>query len=298
MTPARVREDFWDGQGCRAGRPVRCPAGLAAIEFVMALTVILFLLVALLWIGRVAANSVQATVAARHQAWTRRPQAQPRSFDFTDLEGGRVRGDATAPVSVSPLFDGMILPRAEQTIIGGSWDHRRERLSRSPNRRLYPVLLRNVLTAGATDLADLEGLLGPLADQIKDAIAEELAGNEILQEIEQIRQQLEDLIRQAEEKVDEIKQQVQEKIAAIVRRFEEARDAARLAVTAIDRELEAIDRRIKEHAAAEPQDGDHQTEAERLERQLEDRRRARREAADRLRRLESLLEEARQVTGL
>jgi hypothetical protein len=261
----------------------------------MALSVILFLLVALLWIGRVAAHSVQAAVAARHKTWTRRPQAQPRSFDFTDLEGGRVRGNATAAVKVSPLFDGMILPRAEQTIIGGSWDHRRERLSRSPNRRLYPVLLRNTLAADAADLTDLEGLLGSLADQINDAIAEELAGNEILQEIEQFRQELEDLIRQAEEKVNEVKQQVQEEIAAIVRRFEEARDRAQLALTAIDRELEAIERRIKEHAVVEPKDADHQAEADRLERQLEDRRRARREAAELLRSRESLLEKVRQA---
>jgi hypothetical protein len=298
MTPASVHAGSWDGRISRPCRPTRGPAGLAAIEFVMALTVILFLLVALLWIGRVAANSVQATVAARHAAWTRRPQARPRSFDFTDLEGGRVRGAATVPVSVSPLFDGMILPRSEQTILGGSWDHRRERLSRSPNRRLYPVLLRQALAAGAADGAALEGLLGSLANQIKDGIAEELAGNEILREIEQTRQELEDRVRQAQEKLDEVKQQVQEEVAAIVRRFEEARDRARLAVQAIDRELEALERRIKEHAAVEPKDGDHQADTGRLERQLEDRRRAGREAVEQLRRLESLLEKARSATGL
>jgi chromosome segregation ATPase len=201
-------------------------------------------------------------------------------------------------VSVSPLFDGMILPRAEQTILGGSWDHRRERLSRSPNRRLYPVLLRQALAAGAADGAALEGLLGSLANQIKDGIAEELAGNEILREIEQTRQELEDRVRQAEKKLDEVKQQVQEEVAAIVRRFEEARDRARLAVQAIDRELEALEQRIKEHAAVEPKDGDHQAETGRLERQLEDRRRAGREAVEQLRRLESLLEKARSATGL
>lgn len=262
----------------------------------MALTVILLLLVALVWIGRVAANSVQATVAARHQAWSRRPQAQPRSFDFTDLEGGRVRGEATAPVSVSPLFDGMILPRAEQTILAGSWDHRRERLSRSPNRRLYPVLLRAVLATNASELTDLEGQLGSLADQIKDAIVDELAGNEVAREIEQLRQQLADLQQQAEEKLAEVKQQVQEKIAAMIRRFEEARDRAQRALTAIDRELEALDQRINEHAAGEPQDAAHRTEAERLERQRDDRRQARGDANERLRTLETLLQKARQAT--
>ena len=296
MTPTGFREDFWDGQVCRARRPTRRRAGLAAIEFVMALTVILFLLVTLVWIGRVAANTVQATVAARHEAWTRRRQAQPRSFDFTDLEGGRVEGAATAPVHVSPLFDGMILPRSEQTIIGGSWDHRRERLSRSPNRRLYPVLLRAVLASAATDLADLEGLLGSLANQVTDSIAEEIAGNELLQEIEQMRETFEDLVQQAKEKVKAVKEQVQEKIAAIIRRFEEARDRARLAVTAIDRELEALDRRISEHAAAKPQDAAHRTEADRLGRQRDDLRRARSEADEKLRTLENLLEKARQAT--
>jgi hypothetical protein len=297
MTPTGFREDFWDGQVCRARRPTRRRAGLAAIEFVMALTVILFLLVALVWIGRVAANTVQATVAARHEAWTRRPQAQPRSFDFTDLEGGRVQGAATAPVHVSPLFDGMILPHSDQTIIGGSWDHRRERLSRSPNRRLYPVLLRAVLASGATDLADLEGLLGSLANQVTDSIAEEIAGNELLQEIEQLRETFEDLVQQAKEKINEVKEQMQEKIAAIIRRFEEARDRARLAVTAIDRELEALDRRIKELAAIEPQDAAHRTEAEQLERQQKDRQRERRDADERLRTLDALLEKARQAAG-
>jgi hypothetical protein len=296
MTPAGVCENVWEGQVCRARRPTRRRAGRAAIEFVMALTVILFLLVALVWIGRVAANTVQATVAARHEAWTRRRQAQPRSCDFTDLEGGRVEGAVTAPVHVSPLFDDMILPRSEQTIIGGSWDHRRERLSRSPNRRLYPVLLRAVLASAATDLADLEGLLGSLANQVTDSIAEEIAGNELLQEIEQLRETFEDLVQQAKEKVNEVKEQVQEKIAAIIRRFEEARDRARLAVTAIDRELEALDRRITEHAAVKPQDAAHRTEADRLGRQRDDLRRVRSEADEKHLSLENLLQEARQVT--
>jgi hypothetical protein len=296
MMPASARAEPRGYPGRRSSRLNCHRAGLAAIEFVMALTVILFLLVALMWIGRVAVNSVQASVAARHDAWTRRPQAQPRSFDFTDLEGGRVHGAATAPVSVSPLFDGWILPRAEQTIVGGSWDHRRERLSHSPNRRLYPVLLRNTLASGAAGLTDLEGAMASFAGRVtagigNDQMAEAVRHDEESRRgaEEQIRQQLKQQQAQANEAWNQ-------EIEKSIRDINAQKDSERQKVAKIDRDLADIDRAISEHAATEPKDDRHRERMRHLERQRENLRQQRREPAERIRKLEELEADARGQT--
>lgn len=293
MSPGSTRSRFLDDCGLRPRWPTRGRTGLAAIEFVMALTVILFLLVALLWIGRVAVNSVQATVAARHEAWNRRPQAQPRSFDFTDLEGGRVRGAATVPVSVSPLFDGMILPRAEQTIIGGSWDHRRERLSRSPNRQLYPVLLRNALASGAGGLADVGGLLAAFADNVTGGLENDREAEVFRQDQEkQQREQQQIRQRQAEAEA-QAKEKWNQELENTIRKIKAETDLEREKVTIFDRELMELDRAITEHAAATPQDQVHRAEMERLEELRGKRRLERRDVAERIRKLEALEAEGR-----
>lgn len=293
MTPTSARAGSRDGRSARARRPTCVRAGLAAIEFVMALTVILFLLVALVWIGRVAANTVKATVAARHQAWTRRPQAQPRSFDFTDLEGGRVQGEATAPVRVSPLFDGLILPRAEQTISGGSWDHRRERLARSPNRQLYPVLLQSTLATGAAGLAEVEGLLASFADQVTDGLENDREA-EAFRRDEELRRREQERIRQRQEAEQaRANERWNQEFDKTIREIGAQRDIERQKVDRIDREIAELGRAISEHAATEPKDAGHRERLKQLEKQREDLRQQRREPAERIRRLEELESEAR-----
>jgi hypothetical protein len=272
--------------------------GLAAIEFVMALTVILLLLVALLWIGQVAANTVGAAVEARHDAWTRRPRARPRSFDFTDLEGGRVQGTATVPVRVSPLFDGLILPRAEQIITAGSWDHRVERFERSPNRRLYPVLLRTALASEAADMADVDGLLASFADRITAAADQDREAESFRRDEERQRRELDRIRRERAAELDRANQRQRAEIEGMIRAADGLRSEQRRRASALDREIGELDRAIVGHAALEPQDDAHRKEAERLEKHRQDRRRERRETEEKIRQLDEFAAEARRAAGL
>lgn len=273
------------------------PTGLAAIEFLMALTVVLLLLVALLWIGRVAVNTVTATVQARHDAWRQRPGARPRSFDFTDLTGGIVRSTATAPVTVSPLFDGLIVPRAEFAVDGGSWDHRAERLEPSPNRRLYPVLLQTAVTAKVADLGDITNALDAVAQAISVARAANDQIEQFREQSERQRQEMEALRRSREEEHAAAKQQHDEEFAAVIRQIEQSRDLERRSAAALDGEIAELDRQIAAHAAREPKDAAHRAEAERLAQRLADRRRARQDVERRLRELDDLEAETRREAG-
>lgn len=276
----------------RSAAPVtpagRRRAGLAAVEFVMALTVVLFMLVALLWVGRVAEHRAAATIQARHQAWRSRVDARPRSFDFTDIDGGLVTGSAELPVRVSPLLDGLILPRAEVAVIGGSWDHRAERLERSPNRRLYPVLLRTAAAGELADLADVDGLLRALVDALRGDPESDREADSFLEDADGARQQIDAAKQQRERDMQAAKEVRRREFETLLGEIAAARKTEQAAATRIDGEIADLQRQAKEHAGREPKDEAHRREAERLRKEIDDRRIERGKIDGRLRDLDLL----------
>jgi hypothetical protein len=263
-------------------------AGLAAVEFVMALTVVLFMLVALLWVGRVAEHRAAATVQARHQAWRNRVDARPRSFDFTDIDGGRVTGAAELPVRVSPLLDGLILPRAEVAVIGGSWDHRAERLERSPNRRLYPVLLRTAVAGELADITDVDGLLRALVDGLRGDPESDREADSFLEDADGARQQIDAAKQQRERELQAAKDARRREFETLLGQIDTARKTEQAAATRIDGEIADLQRQATEHAGREPKDEAHRREGERLRKAIEDRRIERGKIDGRLRDLDAL----------
>lgn len=261
-------------------------AGLAAVEFVMALTVVLFMLVALLWVGRVAEHRAAATVQARHQAWRNRADARPRSFDFTDIDGGRVTGVAELPVEVSPLLDGLILPRAEVAVIGGSWDHRAERLERSPNRRLYPVLLRTAVQGELADITDVDGLLRTLVDSLKGSPESDREADSFIEDADGAGKQIDAAKQQRERDKQAAQEARRREFETLLQQIATARQNEQAAATRIDGEIRDLQRDATEHAGREPKDDAHRREAERLRKEIEDRRTEREKIDGRLRELD------------
>lgn len=269
----------------------RC--GLATIEFVMALTVLLLLVVALLWSGAVLRNAAVATVAARHDAWRQRRDARPRTFDYADVDGGRVTGAAERPVRISPLLDGRVLPRAETAVHGGSWDHRAEKLERSPNRRLYPVLLRQAVAG----LADIDGLLGGLTSGLAENVQTDGQLADIQDAAEAADKKIGDLKKKAEEAETAAKQAARQEWERMLEPLARERTMVQERFRTIETRIADLQEEARMHAVREPKDAAHREEAERIRKALEETRTERQPLKIRLQELDVLERRVRQRMG-
>jgi|694.fasta_scaffold24054_5 hypothetical protein len=267
--------------------------GLATIEFVMALTVLLLLVVALLWSGAVLRNAAVATVVARHDAWRQRRDARPRTFDYADVDGGRVTGAAERPVRISPLLDGRVLPRAETAVHGGSWDHRAEKLERSPNRRLYPVLLRQTVAG----LADIDGLLGGLTSGLAENVQADGLLADIQNAADAANQKIGDLKKKVEEAETSAKQAARQEWQRILEAVTSERTTVQGKAATLDQRFADLQEEARMHAVREPKDAAHQEEAERIRKALEETRTERQPLKIRLQELDALEQRVRRQMG-
>ena len=153
--------------------------GLAAVEFVMVLPLVLFLLLGLLWAGGVAWRSGDVAVKARQEAWRRKAAAVHGPFDFADQSGGHVTATKESPVVVAAAVDGPFVPRSTHHDRGGGWHHPAVDMDRTPNWKLQALALRgtaaNVVNEIAAVLSSASALPGLLPGAIKDAIASQIA---------------------------------------------------------------------------------------------------------------------------
>lgn len=267
--------------------------GLATIEFVMALTVLLLLVVALLWSGAVLRNAAVATVVARHDAWRQRRDARPRTFDYADVDGGRVTGAAERPVRISPLLDGRVLPRDETAVHGGSWDHRAEKLERSPNRRLYPVLLRQA----AAGLADIDGLLGGLTSGLAENVQADGLLADIQNAADAANQKIGDLKKKVEEAETSAKQAARQEWQRILEAVTSERTTVQGKAATLDQRFADLQEEARMHAVREPKDAAHREEAERIRKALEETRTERQPLKIRLQELDALEQRVRRQMG-
>lgn len=272
-------------------------AGLAAIEFVMSLFVLLLLVVALLWSGAVVRNAADAMVMARHDAWRQRREARPRSFDYADVDGGRVTGAAQRPVRISSMLDGRVLPRAETAVHGGSWDHRAERLERSPNRRLYPVLLRTTAAGAAAGLADVDGLLGSLTSGLGADVQADGRLKDIKAAADAANQKIGDLKKKVEEAETSAKQAARQEWERMLEPIVMERTRVQGKAATLDRRIADLQEEARMHAVREPKDAAHREEAERIRKALEESRTERPLVKSRLQELEALEQRVRRHMG-
>lgn len=163
---------------------MRCRKAVATLELVMALPVILVLIVAMVWLGYAVIGQAEVTAEARHGAWSQRFEPWTRS-KFAFSQDQEVSAQASTKIKVSPIFDGMGDPEADQSIDQGNWDHRSVPFQALPNWKLYAEtaiaanreglmsdyrdarsIFEQLRSIGATALADalqraIEGLLNP-----------------------------------------------------------------------------------------------------------------------------------------
>lgn len=149
--------------------------GIATLEFVMALPVLLLLMVGITWLGFSVIGQTEVLVEARNKAWKRRfEDASKKPLYFPLLKGlynekaDYVTERSSKRLRVSPVFDSLPGPEASHTILAGSWDHAAMKLDAPPDVKLMGVaagigLFGNALNVGAS-LDDPLGLINKLAN--------------------------------------------------------------------------------------------------------------------------------------
>lgn len=153
--------------------------GVAAVEFVMVLPLLLLLFVGLVWTGRVSIARATTAVVARHDAWNARQGVRHGPFDFADTTSGIATASAERTVAfAAPAVSAT--PRATVSVHGDPWGFRTLDMNRPPHWPLMTTALRKAgenradqvtATVGRirdvmTELGSIEGLLPGLTDVI------------------------------------------------------------------------------------------------------------------------------------
>jgi len=161
--------------------------GIAAVEFVMVVPLLLVLFVGLVWTGRLSIARATTAVEARHDAWNARQRVKHPHFDFGDTTSGIATASAEQTVAVAwPAASAV--PRAEVSVHGDPWGFRTLKLNRPPNWPLMITALRKAgenradqidtittgiegmftdLTAIKPELPDLEGVFGTFQSELE-----------------------------------------------------------------------------------------------------------------------------------
>jgi chromosome segregation ATPase len=204
-----------------------------------------------------------------------------------------VTGAAERPVRISPLLDGRVLPRAETAVHGGSWDHRAEKLERSPNRRLYPVLLRQTVAG----LADIDGLLGGLTSGLAENVQADGLLADIQNAADAANQKIGDLKKKVEEAETSAKQAARQEWQRILEAVTSERTTVQGKAATLDQRFADLQEEARMHAVREPKDAAHQEEAERIRKALEETRTERQPLKIRLQELDALEQRVRRQMG-
>jgi len=124
--------------------------GIAPLEMVMALPIIILLWAFIFWLGLFFLNWTDVTVGARREAWLKRDQPSSRAdaFDFKKID--TVKENQRRPVKFGP-FGNNPVPEHTHEVLVGAWDYRAIPLDRQMHWELYPRLGGKML-AGKWDL--------------------------------------------------------------------------------------------------------------------------------------------------
>jgi hypothetical protein len=167
---------------------VRRYRGMAPLEFVMALPILLLLMVGIVWLGFFVIGQTEVIIEARNKAWKKRfvnEKQVPLMFPTAlgDIENPEYPGDAdyvtetaTTKVDVSPIFAMVPGPKSSHTILAGSWDHSAMPFKAPPDWSLVKYALVNSLTGKLQSAASIiQNLDTVLEDIVKQAAADAAA---------------------------------------------------------------------------------------------------------------------------
>jgi hypothetical protein len=154
--------------------------GIATLEFVMAMPVLLLLMVGLTWLGYSVIGQSEVIVEARNKAWQKKftnaadnPLIFPSAKGVYSRDKDYVTGTASKQVNVSNVFKGIPGPSSTHTILAGSWDHTAMPLSDPPNKKLIiSTAISGRLGKLQISLGNFENLLGNVQNMAGSTIGD------------------------------------------------------------------------------------------------------------------------------
>ena len=198
------RPNCWTCGPPASGFPKR--RGLAELELIMVLPIILGFVCIMLWIGLVMRDQCQAIVVARHSAWLERAGGEQQALRFADENV--ISRTAERSVEYFWFAKGLRPTEATQSVIGGSWDHRQLNLNRSPNLKVLRKLMSN---SGSDAMSAFDNLLNQLPD-----LSNQLSGlvtgfqNEMSSAQSQLYDAMDTARKKVQESIDQMQKQVED----------------------------------------------------------------------------------------
>ena len=127
--------------------------GVATLELVLSLPVLLVLIVGVVWLGNSVVAQTEVTIQARHNAWSKRSESVGTALLF--LKDDVVSDGATQAVEVSPLFDNAGTPESAHDVMAAAWDFEKLPLDNAPNWNQYLIAAGNAKAGSLqTDYVD------------------------------------------------------------------------------------------------------------------------------------------------
>lgn len=209
--------------------------GIATLELVLALPLILGLVVGLVWLGYCVIGGTRVLSQVRHDVWKNRfekPVGQPFIFS----RNNRIDAEVSEEISVTPILRSEEGARAKLATEGGNWDHRSIQFTSSPNLKIATELML---------AAKLNGVIAQFED-LKASIAD-------LQRIG--HQGLAQVLQDIATEITSPSNTLQSSESGIQRQAEIERDLDRASVKLLLSKLEAERKRLKDSIAdSEPSD--------------------------------------------
>jgi ElaB/YqjD/DUF883 family membrane-anchored ribosome-binding protein len=126
--------------------PTTASRGVATLELVLCLPILLVLIVGIVWLGNSVIAQTAVIIDARHQTWQQR--GNPTGTALLFLKDDIVSEESMGEVNVSPLFDDMDAPESSHDVMAAVWDSEQLPLDQVPNWKQYLVAAANAKTAG------------------------------------------------------------------------------------------------------------------------------------------------------
>jgi uncharacterized membrane protein YgcG len=136
-------------------------AGVATLEFVMALPLLFVLMICIMWEGFWLIGQAEVLITARNDAWQKRfDNAADAPLIFPVLETvslyeankDYVTKNASTKVKISPAFDMVPGPESSHTILAGSWDHVAMPMNKPPD---FVLMGKAAILGGMGSVLDL-----------------------------------------------------------------------------------------------------------------------------------------------
>jgi len=188
--------------------------GVAPLELVLALPLLVSLLALLFTIADAAIKANTSVIAARADAWSRRDRPESKDallFQSAATSRSLIHGSVEVPTRSFLAEIGASTAKAEHAVMGGSWDHGAIDLNRQPSYQLYDRVGAD--SAAALETQSTGGIPAIVAalPNYQDTIAEATAW------VAPLKGSIGPKLKEAQRQLDELRGQIPQINSAIER---------------------------------------------------------------------------------